>query len=198
MNLDPRRPRDLYRAITPLTTLTAIIETHGTTIATNLAAWERGPASPNLDPGRTPIADDGSTPGPTPHQATTRDPINLAARELARHLEHAARSAETAGRIARSLLAIHPELAALLADQTPADRSGSCAVCGTYVANTPTDRLRSGRCDACYRWRLRHHGQDRPRSHWDSDTPGGPDLDDIAHPAHDDQTGPGEGGDSGD
>jgi hypothetical protein len=173
MSIDPRRPRDLYRIIAPLTYLTTIIETHGTAIAANLAAWESGPASPSLDTGRTPIADDGSTPGPTPHQATTRDPINIAARELARHLEHAARSAETAGRIARSLLAIHPELAALLADRTPADRSGSCAVCSTYVANTPNDRIRAGRCTACYRWRLRHHGQDRPRSQWSSDTPGG-------------------------
>lgn len=36
-----------------------------------------------------------------------------------------------------------------------------CVNCATTVANTPADRFKSGRCDTCYRYRLRHDGQDR-------------------------------------
>lgn len=166
--LDPRRARDLERATIPLNNLTSFLGEHSTTLAANLTAWTPGPASPSYDGTRAPINDDGTNNGSVPRQALRRDPIAHAAHELARHLEHAARSAEAAGRIARSLLAIHPDLAALLADRTPADRSGLCTNCGTYVANTPADRIRSGRCEPCYRYRLRHPGMDRPRVLWDT------------------------------
>lgn len=164
--LDPRRARDLERITIPLNRLTIILGRHSTTIATNLNAWMPGPASSTLDSGRAPIADDGSQSGPTPRAALGRDIISTAARDFARHLDHAARSAETAARIAATLLAIDPDLAQALVDQAPVDRSGNCANCGTYVANTPADRIRAGRCEPCYRWRKRHAGEDRPRSTW--------------------------------
>jgi hypothetical protein len=128
-----------------------------------------GPASSTLDSGRAPIADDGSQSGPTPRAALGRDVISTAARDFARHLDHAARSAETAARIAATLLAIDPDLAQALVDQAPVDRSGNCANCGTYVANTPADRIRAGRCDACYRYRRRHDGMERPKVLWEID-----------------------------
>lgn len=165
--LDPRRARDLERALTPLNTLTIFIGRHSTTLADNLKAWMPGPASSSHDAGKAPIGDDGANNGTVPRLAMRRDPIAQAAWDLARHLEHAARSAEAANRIARSLLAIHPDLAKLLADRAPVDRSGACTNCGAYVANTPQDRIRSGRCEPCYRYRLRHHGMDRPKVLWD-------------------------------
>jgi len=167
--LDPRRARDLERITLPLNRLTIILGRHSTTIATNLADWMPGPASSTLDSGRAPIADDGSQSGPTPRAALGRDVISTAARDFARHLDHAARSAETAARIAATLLAIDPDLAQALVDQAPVDRSGNCANCGTYVANTPADRIRAGRCDACYRYRRRHDGMERPKVLWEID-----------------------------
>jgi hypothetical protein len=167
--LDPRRARDLERALTPLTNLTTFITTNGTTIATNLTAWIPGPASASYDGTRAPIGDDGTNNGTVPRQALRTDPIAHAALELARQLDHAARAAEHAQRIARSLLTIDPELAQALADQAPVDRSASCTNCGTYVANTPADRIRAGRCDACYRYRRRHDGMERPRVLWDTE-----------------------------
>lgn len=165
--LDPRRARDLERAIQPLNTLTVLLGQHSTTVAANLTAWTPGPSSSTHDGGKAPVADDGSNPGPTVRQAMRHDPIVQASRDLARHLEHAARSAETAGRIVKSLLAIDPDLAQLLADRSPVDRAGTCVNCGTWVANTPADRIRSGRCEPCYRYRLRHDGMERPKVLWD-------------------------------
>jgi len=165
--LDPRRARDLERALTPLNKLTTFITTNGTTIATNLAAWIPGPASASYDGTRAPIGDDGANNGAVPRQAMRNDPIAFAAQELGRQLEHAARAAEHAQRIALSLLAIDADLAQALADRTPVDRSGTCTNCGTYVANTPADRIRAGRCDACYRYRRRHDGMERPRVLWE-------------------------------
>lgn len=179
--LDPRRARDLERITVPLNTLTIILGRHSTTIATNLTAWTPGPASSTLDSGRAPIADDGSQAGPTPRAALGHDPISTAARDFARHLDHAARSAEAAARIARTFLAIDPELAKALADQAPVDRSGNCVNCGCYVANTPQDRIRSGRCEACYKWRTRHEGQDRPRTMWEQ-APSGDSGDNLLEP----------------
>lgn len=165
--LDPRRARDLERATVPLANLTHFLGQHSTTIGNNLTAWTTGPASATYDGTRAPIGDDGANNGTVPRQALRRDPIAHAAAELARHLEHAARSAEAAGKIAQSLIAIHPDLAAMLADRAPVDRSGACANCGAWVANTPADRIRSGRCEPCYRYRLRHEGMERPRPMWE-------------------------------
>lgn len=161
MTLDPRRVRDLERALAPLTTLTVYVGRHSDTIASNLATWLPGPQSSTGNGGRAPISDDGSNNGPVPRLASGHDPITMASRDLARHLEHAARSAEAAYLLARSLMAIDSDTAAMLADRAPVDRSASCVNCGTWVANTPQDRLRAGRCEACYRWRLRHQGADR-------------------------------------
>ena len=63
---------------------------------------------------------------------------------------------------------------------TPADRkqqssvaasigtagSGHCMHCNTWCPGTSTDRLRAGRCEPCYRYRLDHHGNERPSELW--------------------------------
>ena len=36
--------------------------------------------------------------------------------------------------------------------------------CGRWVSNTKNDRLRSGRCNRCRMWRLRHAGEDWTRA----------------------------------
>jgi Transcription factor WhiB len=40
--------------------------------------------------------------------------------------------------------------------------SATCVNCGGWVERTDADRLKDGRCPACYAWRQRHDGQDRP------------------------------------
>jgi len=43
-----------------------------------------------------------------------------------------------------------------------------CANCKCDVWRTAKDRLRSGRCNACFQYRLRHDGIDRPRELWEA------------------------------
>lgn len=53
------------------------------------------------------------------------------------------------------------------------ERAGAeCAnpACRRWVENTPTDALRAGRCRPCYRWRLDHAGEERPRDLCRADT----------------------------
>lgn len=40
--------------------------------------------------------------------------------------------------------------------------SGACLNCNTYVPGIATDRLRAGRCWACYAYRRDHYGNERP------------------------------------
>ena len=44
------------------------------------------------------------------------------------------------------------------------ERSGNCSNCGEYVTGDANDRLRKGRCDACYRYWRNHYGNERPRA----------------------------------
>lgn len=48
-------------------------------------------------------------------------------------------------------------------------RAADCANCGRPVEQTPDDRLRSGRCFNCWRWRREHDGQERPKELWEQD-----------------------------
>ena len=41
--------------------------------------------------------------------------------------------------------------------------SGDCVNCGHHCVGLRDDRRKSGRCPACYMWRLRHDGEERPR-----------------------------------
>jgi hypothetical protein len=162
MNLDPRRPNDLTNTAYPLRHLIVLLSTHGTTIANNLRDWYPGAAAGAGDAIPAPINADGTNNGPTPRRAFQPDPIVQATKHLANHLTQTIRNAEAASRIIQSLLAIDPTTATALANRQPATRADTCANCGTWVANTPQDRIRSGRCEPCYRYRKRT-GTDRPK-----------------------------------
>ncbi len=41
--------------------------------------------------------------------------------------------------------------------------SGKCVNCDHHCVGLRDDRRKSGRCPACYMWRLRHDGEERPR-----------------------------------
>lgn len=118
----------------------------------------------------------GFGPGITGRHAGVSDPTAAAAlsprdrrAELAASLfrdalYEANRAATRAERIGRSLLALDEKTARKLVHETP-DASGICAnpACKVTVLNLPNDRLREGRCSACYQWRRNHHGNERPR-----------------------------------
>lgn len=58
------------------------------------------------------------------------------------------------------------EAASAVASASRSIGAGYCVNCNHYCAGTANDRLRSGRCDPCRRYRERHHGMDRPRELW--------------------------------
>lgn len=80
--------------------------------------------------------------------------------QLTGALERCATLAAAAYVAAIDLCAISPEAAQLFLDATD---KRFCENCGAAVV-----RLRAGRCDPCYMWRTRHHGDDRPRDQWAS------------------------------
>jgi hypothetical protein len=113
---------------------------------------------------------------PTERKALSqaRDEVAIAARRLNHALEIAAHELRIAQAVGSSLLALPETEAHALAtfDEIADDqkRSVECAnpVCGALVARTPNDRLRSGRCEPCYRYR-RRTGLERPRPLCDLD-----------------------------
>jgi hypothetical protein len=118
--------------------------------------------------------EDGSAPGRVPAMVLARfrdgawhgDPVETAVRDLVSGVM-AARAAllgalDAAGR----LRGMGAEEAAGFAERVrelQGRASGYCANCGRWVSGTDEDRLRAGRCEACYRFRQRH-GADRPLS----------------------------------
>lgn len=115
---------------------------------------------------------------PVERKALTRtvDDVRTQAARLRTCLEHAARELRIAQQAGSSLLALPDVEAHNLATQDELNDDGTmsaeCAnpACGVLVARTPNDRLRSGRCDACYRYR-RRTGDERPRHLCDADKP---------------------------
>lgn len=47
-----------------------------------------------------------------------------------------------------------------------ADIGADCLNCGRPVACTPADRLRAGRCSACFQYKANHEGTERPKDLW--------------------------------
>jgi hypothetical protein len=90
-----------------------------------------------------------------------------AIRSAERHARAAMRDARRAEDIAKALMSIDPDIASQLAgaDQVHEDQAKAyiCANrnCQRTVANTPTDRLRGGRCDPCRKY-LSRTGEERP------------------------------------
>lgn len=126
------------------------------------------------------VADDGSRPGPTPSavmRGETRDPVAEAMVRFAGGLVSARFAVVEMVTAAEALLALDPEEARELLEMAGRGgrMAGHCVNCNRWVAGTAEDRLRAWRCDACYRYRARHGGEERPRHLWDH---GGEESDD--------------------
>lgn len=87
-----------------------------------------------------------------------QDYIQKTVDQLTHSIDRCATLAAAAYVATIDLCAITPEAAQLFLD---ASDSRYCTNCGAAVV-----RLRAGRCDPCYMWRTRHHGEDRPRDQW--------------------------------
>ena len=114
--------------------------------------------------GRASSADpDGASNGPTPRIALARldrtDDVALALNGLLNGLALLSPQVLSLRRHAAFLLGLSPEDARKLSE--PVDRGKGCDHCGRWIANTPADRIRAGRCGACYEYRRTHQGQDR-------------------------------------
>jgi len=93
---------------------------------------------------------------------TFSDPVWIAAMQFVEALSEATHQAQLAEAAAARIRALESRVAADLVVKRAPMPSGECANCGEIVLNTRSDRLRAGRCGACYEHR-RRTGQDRPR-----------------------------------
>ncbi len=64
------------------------------------------------------------------------------------------------------LTSLHKRMAREAVEEV-SSRAGECVNCHRAVERTPADRLISGRCWNCYRYRLDHDGIERPRELWE-------------------------------
>lgn len=103
-----------------------------------------------------------------PDQIAVRAAMMMAAygeaERLARQLRTVLERAENMG---RSLLPIDADNASQLAGADQVHDEGKAYICANRscqvtVSNTPNDRLKEGRCSACYMYR-RRNGEERPR-----------------------------------
>lgn len=110
--------------------------------------------------GRAAHNDDGSISGPTPNLALHKDPMELLANRLMRALTNAEIEARTAVVAARAARGLDAEVARQLSE-AEAPNGSNCVNCDEWVPGVGEYRIRAGRCDTCYRHRLRHDGVDR-------------------------------------
>lgn len=124
---------------------------------------ERRPQRGDTHTQRT--ADDGTNPGPVPQLALADRPdsIQLAWQHLNHALADIRRASQRARLAAAMLLPLDADIANELARKTSPTTADTCIHCGTVVLQNRDDRLRAGRCSACYWWWYRHgQQQDRP------------------------------------
>lgn len=95
------------------------------------------------------------------------DTVADRARELLDDLDACNRHAHAAIAAVNFLRALDPEHARKLAESL-VGAIASCYNCGRLVAGTRDDRLRAGRCDACFKFRQRNH-KERPKELWEGD-----------------------------
>lgn len=110
-----------------------------------------------------------------PDRATAEHALQLAdrpdfvaanARKMVDAISATRAMSQMALRCARTLLPITHERA----EQLVAEIEGGpaiCANCKCDVWRTPNDRLRAGRCNPCYQYRIRHDGIERPQQLWE-------------------------------
>lgn len=123
--------------------------------------------------GSSRVADDGSVPGPTPiaaERGELRDPVREAGALFFGGLVQARLALEQMVNAASALVALSPEEAQELLDMMGRGgrMAGHCVNCNRWVAGTASDRLRAWRCEACWKYRARHAGEERPRHLWDN------------------------------
>lgn len=119
----------------------------------------------------TRYGDDGANNAGVPRVALGRverpDPV---ARAISAYLENVVTLCAVLGDMVKhkgTICGLTPEAARELVEQAKPQRSAECANCGRVVENTPNDPIRSGRCGACWQWRRRHDGAERPKDQWE-------------------------------
>ena len=70
----------------------------------------------------------------------------------------------------RNLMPLTPLAAKALVDESKPSRAAPCVNCSRMVENTANDPIRSGRCGACWQYRRRNEGGERPRDLWEEAT----------------------------
>jgi hypothetical protein len=112
-------------------------------------------------------AENGRVPSMVLARAERGNPIEQAVARLVGRVITMRAALHDALADAAFLKGLDPELAReLVLEKKPtAAGRGDCEnpSCRRFVPGTPKDRLRSGRCDACRKWRINHAGEERPR-----------------------------------
>lgn len=118
-------------------------------------------------------ANNGSTPSRVLNGKGKQDfgPPDPVARAIQAYLEGVVSLCAVLGDMVKhkgTICGLTPEAARELVEQAKPQRSAECANCGRVVENTPNDPIRSGRCGACWQWRRRHDGAERPKDQWEN------------------------------
>ena len=121
-----------------------------------------GISSPVNERRNSHYADDGSIPGPTPAKAigSRTDQVLEDTKRLLAHLKVAVASLRAAKALAGTILPLDPLSRQMAEKRVVSGDYCANAACGRFVHATREDRLRAGRCSACYSYRLRT-GNDR-------------------------------------
>lgn len=91
--------------------------------------------------------------------------LNLRQKDYERALRNALASLQTCvGIETEVLVAVH--VATEKERRAASDMGVDCLNCTRPVACTPADRLRAGRCSACFQYRQNHDGAERPEELW--------------------------------
>lgn len=114
--------------------------------------------------------DDGANNGPVPRAAVRGKPDSVSIRFQAflNGVPALSSLVQTLAGHARFLVAMDHDAARELVEQAKPQRAAPCANCERMVENTPNDPIRSGRCGACWQWRRRHDGEERPKDQWEN------------------------------
>jgi hypothetical protein len=101
--------------------------------------------------------------GLTNEGARRRDKVAANLDSLIRALADVHQRAATAMSMIDKLRALTPERAELLLKAAGDVQSCANPHCGKIVTGVGNDRLRAGRCQPCFEYRLDHEGSDRPK-----------------------------------
>lgn len=104
---------------------------------------------------------DGSISGPTPALAFCEDPVMTLTNKMIKGLNAIEVEARTVAVVSRAICGLdHATAQRLNEAETP--NGSNCVNCDEWLPGTGYHRAKAGRCPACYMYRLRHDGKDRP------------------------------------